>query len=86
MWEREDEHLKTTKKIRQRGSDGDMVERFVKTDDNDHWVHALNYATVASMAVEDLGISEVIGSLPSIGKVKVGSNTSGSKTFSRVGW
>lgn len=85
-------HLKTTKKIRQRGTDGDMVERFIKTDDTDHWVHALNYSTIAAMAVEDLGNAEIIGAAPMVGRVRVGSNRESAggvpEGFSseRVGW
>lgn len=62
------EHLKTTKKIRFRGSDGELTERFTKTSDIDHWVHSLNYASIAAMAVEDLGSKEVIGAAPMVGR------------------
>lgn len=66
-------HLKTTKKIRDRSSDGDVVERFVKTSDNDHWVHALNYAQIAGMLVETSPLQGVIGVMPGVTSVKVGS-------------
>jgi len=79
------EHLKTTKKIRAKGPDGEMVERFIKTSDTDHWVHALNYANVAALLVEDLGLSAVISAPPSVGKVKLGSNA-GAKPATRTGW
>lgn len=69
------EHLKTTKKVRQRATDGDMVERFVKTSDTDHWVHALNYAMIAGMCVEDLGVIEIVSAPPMVGRVKVGSKS-----------
>lgn len=87
------DHLKTTKKIRQRSSDGDMVERFIKTDDADHWVHSLNYCSIAAMAVEDLGSHDAINALPSVGKVRVGSKAESSGndhvevvSSERIGW
>lgn len=79
------EHLKTTKKIRAKGPDGEMVERFIKTSDTDHWVHALNYSNIAALLVEDLGLSALISAPPSVGKVKVGSNA-GNKPVDRTGW
>lgn len=79
------EHLKTTKKIRAKGPDGEMVERFIKTNDTDHWVHALNYSNIAALLVEDLGLSAIISAPPSVGKVKVGSNA-GNKPVARTGW
>lgn len=69
------EHLKTTKKIREKGSDGDFTERFTRTSDVDHWVHSLNYASIAAMATEELELREVVGALPMVGKVKVGSRS-----------
>jgi hypothetical protein len=66
-------HLKTTKKIRERSSDGDMVERFIKTSDDDHWVHALNYAQIAAMVVSSSLTTGVIGVLPGVSTVRVGS-------------
>ena len=63
-------HLKTTKKIRERGSDGDMVERFIKTNDTDHWVHSLNYAKIA-MAIMGSGFRGVVGVLPGVSRVKM---------------
>jgi len=67
------DHLKTTKKIREQNSDGTMVERFTKTSDTDHWVHALNYMMIASITSE---LSENVGvyAPPTIGKVRVGGN------------
>ena len=78
-------NLKTTKKIRTKGPDGEMVERFIKTNDTDHWVHALNYSNIAALLVEDLGLSAMISAPPSVGKVKVGSNA-GNKPVERTGW
>lgn len=67
-------HLKTTKKIREKSSDGDFVERFVKTSTEDHWVHSLNYLNIAHMLVVDGSLgSSAVGVLPSVGRVKVGS-------------
>ncbi|MBU0860272.1 MAG: phage terminase large subunit family protein [Alphaproteobacteria bacterium] len=79
------EHLKTTKKIRAKGPDGEMVERFIKTSDTDHWVHALNYSNIAALIIEDLGLSAIISAPPCVGKVKVGSNA-GNKPVERTGW
>lgn len=66
-------HLGTTKKIREKSNDGDFVERFVKTSPQDHWVHALNYAGIAAMVVGGNGHSGVVGILPGVSKIKVGS-------------
>lgn len=66
------DHLKTTKKIRERNADGNMTERFVKTSDTDHWVHALNYAMIAGMCVEDLDPVEIVSAPPMVGRVRVG--------------
>ena len=66
-------HLDTTKKVRERNADGDMVDRFIKTDRQDHWVHALNYAGIAGMACEMLEDLSVTGVMPGTGTVKVGS-------------
>ena len=67
-------HLKTTKKIRERSADGDMIERFIKTDDDDHWVHALNYAQIAGMVMDFTPQGTVVGVLPGVSKVRVGSS------------
>lgn len=66
-------HLETTKKVRERNADGEMVDRFIKTDRQDHWVHALNYAGIAGMACEMLEDNSVVGVLPGTSTVKVGS-------------
>ena len=50
-----------------------MVDRFIKTDRQDHWVHALNYAGIAGMACEMLEDTSVVGVMPGTGTVKVGS-------------
>lgn len=69
-------HLATTKKIRDRSSDGDTVERFVKTSSEDHWVHSLNYMQLAAMLVGYSSTkASVVGVLPGIRKVRVGSAT-----------
>lgn len=68
------EHLNTTKKIRERNSDGEMVEKFIKTNKQDHWVHALNYAGIAALAVDFLGQDDLVATLPRTATVKVGSN------------
>lgn len=70
-------HLATTKKIREKAADGDMIERFVKTSTEDHWVHALNYAGIAAMVVGSNRLSGVVGVLPGIRKVRVGSRATG---------
>lgn len=79
------EHLKTTKKVRERGSDGDMVERFVKTSDADHWVHSLNYCLIASMCVEDLASGPSISALPGVSRVRVGSAVT-TPADRKIGW
>lgn len=66
-------HLETTKKVRERNADGVLVDRFIKTDRQDHWVHALNYAGIAGMACEMLEDTSVVGVMPGTGTVKVGS-------------
>lgn len=66
-------HPKTTKKIRAQTSNGDMKEQLTKTSTTDHWVHALNYAGIAAMVVEDLGDGHGIGIAPMVGQVQVGS-------------
>jgi hypothetical protein len=66
-------HLKTTKKIREKNADGDWFERFVKSDDNDHWVHSLNYANIAGLVCDMLTPDEEHHAPPEVGKVKVGS-------------
>jgi hypothetical protein len=85
-------HLKTTKKIRMRDADGNFQERFTRTSDTDHWVHSLNYASIAAMCVENLGLVEVIGAAPMVGRVRVGSAASKDQpadiegVAERVGW
>lgn len=83
------EHMKTTKKIRERNADGDMVERFVKNSTVDHWVHSLNYALIAGMVVENLGDGVGVASPPMVGKVRVGSAVESEgkgREVERVGW
>lgn len=66
------EHLKTTKKIRERSSDGNMVERFCKSSDTDHWVHSINYAMIANASCEvDTSFIVPVGAL--IGTAKLNS-------------
>lgn len=67
------EHLKTTKKIREKNADGEFTERFVKTSDNDHWVHAMNYANIAGLICEMLVDLTKYVAPPMVGTVKVGS-------------
>ena len=67
------QHYATTKKLREPGADGVVKEKFIKTDKQDHWVHALNYANIAGMAVElNLG-SDTGAAMPQVGTVKLGS-------------
>lgn len=66
-------HLGTTKKIRERNALGDIVEKFIKTDKQDHWVHSLNYCNIAAMALEEFEDTSVVGSMPGTTSVKVGS-------------
>ena len=84
------EHLKTTKKIRERTADGSMTERFVRSSDTDHWVHALNYGNIAAMCVDDLDSGPGVAAQPHVGKVKVGSAAASAKENQaprrRIGW
>lgn len=68
-------HLATTKKIRDTSADGQLVERFVKTSPEDHWVHSLNYLNLAVMLSNDVRGGAVVGVLPAVGRVTVGSNS-----------
>ena len=67
------QHLKTTKKIREKNSQDEWVERFVKSDDNDHWVHSLNYANIAGLVCDMLIGDVAYHAPPGVGTVKVGS-------------
>lgn len=67
------QHLATTKKIREPGADGVMKEKFVKSDKQDHWVHALNYANIAGLACELLEGTAEGAALPSVSTVRLGS-------------
>ncbi len=73
-------HLKTTKKIREKNSNDEWVERFVKSDDNDHWVHSLNYANIAGLVVDMLGSTEVNYAPPAVSTTKLGSAVKEEKT------
>lgn len=66
-------HLATTKKVKERAADGQLVEKFIKTDRQDHWVHSLNYCNIAAMACEMLEDNSVVGVMPGIAKVQMGS-------------
>ncbi|AUM59603.1 terminase large subunit [Pseudomonas phage PMBT3] len=66
-------HLGTTKKIRERNTLGDIVEKFIKTDKQDHWVHSLNYCNIAAMALVTFEDDSVVGSMPGTSAVKLGS-------------
>lgn len=67
------EHLGTTKKIRERGTDGEVKERFVKSSTKDHWIHALNYASIAELTLQYLAGTTVHYALPTVGRVVLGS-------------
>ncbi|QBJ04573.1 terminase large subunit [Pseudomonas phage Lana] len=66
-------HLATTKKIRERNALGDMVEKFIKTDKQDHWVHSLNYCNIAAMSLEQFEDHSVVGVMPGTAGVTLGS-------------
>lgn len=69
------EHLQTTKKIRAQSADGSFTERFVATKKQDHWVHSLNYLSLAAERITS-GTSEVIHYPPiEASKVRVGSSS-----------
>jgi hypothetical protein len=66
-----------------------MVERFTKINDMDHWVHSINYANIAAMVVEELGLHEVVSGPATVGRVKVGGMAPSvieSARNPRVGW
>lgn len=67
-------HLGTTKKIRERNTLGDIVEKFIKTDKQDHWVHSLNYCNIAALALVTFEDNSVVGSMPGTTAVQVGSS------------
>lgn len=66
------DHLETTKKLREKNPDGTFSEKFIKTSKVDHWVHSLNYANIATLACDLLGLATVYHAVPSVGSVKVG--------------
>lgn len=73
-------HLKTTKKIRRQNTDGTFTELFQKTDDNDHWVHALHYTMIAAEMKFGLGAGDVSIPAPiSVGVTRVGANSESAK-------
>lgn len=65
------EHLKTTKKIRERSADGNMIEKFCKSSDTDHWVHSMNYAMIAA-ATSEIDTTCIIPIGAEIGKARIG--------------
>lgn len=65
-------HLKTTKKLRERNADGVMTERFVKDKKDDHWVHSLNYSSIAVMVLEHLEGKQIAAAAPMVGTVRMG--------------
>lgn len=73
-------HLGTTKKIRERNALGDVVEKFIKTDKQDHWVHALNYCNIAAMALEEFTDQQEAAAMPGTSTVKVGSKAEAPET------
>lgn len=74
-------HFSTTKKVRQPAADGvTIVEKFIKTDKQDHWVHSLNYAGIAAMSLTMLEQGkEIVGVMPGTKTVQVGSKPDASK-------
>lgn len=69
------QHLESTKKIREKNADGEMVDRFVKSSPQDHWVHSLNYANIAGLAVDMIGDTAPAAAPPMVGGVVLGSKS-----------
>lgn len=63
-------HLKTIKKIRSLDVSGDEVERFEATGE-DHYGHALNYANIARMAVEEFQSGPQVAAPPMVGRLRM---------------
>jgi predicted nucleic-acid-binding Zn-ribbon protein len=63
-------HLKNIKKVRKMDASGDYVDRFEATGD-DHFGHALNYAFIASRAVDEFYQDKGVSMPPMVGKLKV---------------
>lgn len=68
-------HLKALKKIRNPNADADggAVERFEATAE-DHYGHALNYANIARMALEEFNGAGVVGAPAVVKKFRFGEN------------
>lgn len=69
-------HLKSIKKIRNLDVSGEDVERFEATGE-DHYGHALNYAMVARMAVEEFGTEIGVAAPPTVGRLRLGAGAKG---------
>ena len=67
------DHLKTTKKIRERSPDGTMTDKFCKSSDNDHWVHSMNYAMIAAMVADVRQSSYALPIGADVSSVRLGS-------------
>ena len=63
-------HLKAIKKIRRPDASGDTVETFEATGD-DHFGHALNYANIASMALDEFSSSMGVTMPPMVGAFRM---------------
>lgn len=75
--------LKSLKKIRNLDASGDAVERFEATGE-DHYAHALGYANIARMAIEEFGGNMGFSMPPSVGKMRLGKNASKSDDAHRT--
>lgn len=69
-------HLKTVKKVKQMDAQGDQVERFEAMGE-DHYCHALNYARIAKMALEEFASGPQVAMPPTVGRFKIGANATG---------
>lgn len=63
-------HLKAIKKISRPDASGDRVESFEATGD-DHYGHAINYAMIARIALEDFKDQPEVSAPPMVGKLKM---------------
>ncbi len=69
-------HLATTKKIREEDGLGGYNEKFIKTSSEDHWVHSLNYSSIAMLICSYSASSgSGVAAMPSVSTTKVGGNS-----------
>ena len=67
-------HIGTTKKIRRPNADGSFTEMFVASSKEDHFLHSINYASIAAEMEFGMNADEGIPAPVSVGVAGVGSN------------